>query len=98
MLKWRKAQDAILFGDMQLIKSPADDVIAFTRSSQEQKLLFIFNYSAKQRKFKLPAAIKSFINQGKPLAPHKFMQRAKLTADTITLPAYSVYISQIAVK
>ena len=90
MLEWRKKQDAILDGEMTLIKTQSKDVFAFYRESNQQKILFMFNYSPKEQSISLP------INaDNKRLIPDSFFNRVKESGGTIKMPPYGVYITQV---
>lgn len=91
MLEWRKQQDAILKGQMQLIKSAHKDVFIFIRESAKQKILFMFNYSPKEQKVSLPQQVKNNTR----ISPHSFFNKARASNGTITKPPYGVYITQI---
>jgi alpha-glucosidase len=57
LLHWRKAQPALLQGDMQLLPVDAQ-VFAFVRASDAQRLLCVFNFSAQPATCLLPVDCK----------------------------------------
>ncbi|MEM6780656.1 MAG: alpha-amylase family glycosyl hydrolase [Pseudomonadota bacterium] len=52
-LKWRKTQDVLKIGNIDLIETP-EPLIAFSRSLETQTMLCIFNDSNDETKFNLP--------------------------------------------
>ncbi len=61
-LKWRKARQPLIDGDLSLVDAPAP-VLAFTRSSGEQSVLCIFNLSNRDAAWQSPIA-------GDPIGGH----------------------------
>ena len=56
LLAWRKTQPALLHGDIALL--PADEqVLAYVRSHEGQKVLCVFNMSEKATEWSLPAGV-----------------------------------------
>ena len=54
LLRWRKTQPAILHGAMQLLPVHAQ-VFAFVRTSDAERVLCVFNFSAQPAQYALPS-------------------------------------------
>ena len=99
ILAWRKNQEAILDGDMKLLKTSAGEVFAFTREAGGQKLGFLFNYSPTEQKVSLSKIAKDFADfkVGKLVKPDgsgDFFDRVKLSSDELIMPPYGVLITE----
>jgi alpha-glucosidase len=57
LLAFRRAHPALVGGDIAFLDAEGD-VLAFTRSSGEEKLLCLFNFTPKAAKWKLPAGMR----------------------------------------
>jgi len=54
LLHWRRGQPALVHGDMALL--PCDEqVLAFTRSHEGQRIVCVFNFSGQPAKWQIPA-------------------------------------------
>ncbi|APO68443.1 alpha amylase protein [Rhizobium gallicum] len=56
MLEFRKRHPALLDGDMEFIGTN-QDLLAFTREKNDEKLLFVFNLTRKRAEFRLPVGM-----------------------------------------
>ena len=86
LLAWRKQQVALRRGDMRILDSP-EHILAFTRATEEQKLLCVFNYSIDSVRFRSP-----FIGTQLKL---DLVVDASLERDKIAMPPYSLCIVEV---
>lgn len=87
MLQWRKQYPAMRVGDMKLIDSPSQ-VLAFTRTKDDEKLFFAFNYAADSVQFTSPF-------EGLQFKLHPSID-AKLKGDRIDMSPYNVCILEVS--
>ncbi len=81
--RWRKQNPALLTGDIEFLKTPNDQVLAFTRGGE---MLCIFNMSAEPAQMKLP---KQFSGKTRNFDARKL--NAHVENGVIYLPAYAVF-------
>jgi len=62
-LQWRKAQPALVHGDIRFLDAP-EPVLAFTRSDEGESLLAVFNLSAQTVEWPLPPGLSANIIDG----------------------------------
>ncbi|WP_455873004.1 alpha-glucosidase C-terminal domain-containing protein [Rhizobium yanglingense] len=88
MLEFRKRHPALLDGDMEFIGTN-QDLLAFTREKNGEKLLFVFNLTRKPAEFRLPV--------GMTLGEHVDMPGSGGLAgrESIQLEALSAFCSRI---
>ncbi|MEB1809063.1 MAG: alpha,alpha-phosphotrehalase [Bacillaceae bacterium] len=57
LIQLRKEYDIITYGDYELLDRDHDEIFAYVRSSNDEKLLVINNFSANEVKYELPSSI-----------------------------------------
>ena len=65
-LHWRRAQPALVTGSIRFLDAP-DNVLAFIREAEGQRLLLVFNLSAQAAEFALPPSATALAVPGLPL-------------------------------
>ena len=92
-LNWRKQQPALLQGSIEVWDEPAD-LLAFSRTSEDQQLLLCFNLSAHPVK----AAIPDEWNPAKVVSgvDEVGVTQAQVNAGVASFPAYSMLALQIS--
>jgi alpha-glucosidase len=90
LLHWRKAQPALLHGDMQLLAADAQ-VFAFVRTTDAQRLLCVFNFSDKPASYALPAYCK-----GAQVLANSGLGGATLNAGAVELAPWGGLFAQLA--
>ena len=89
VLAWRRRQQVLVAGDVRLL-SEADDVLAFVRSSGDDKLLCIFNFNAEGRRFEVEPSL------GEATALDFPGARARVTGAGIDLEPLGVFVGRLA--
>ena len=92
-LNWRKQQPALLHGSIEVWDEPAD-LLAFSRTSEDQQLLLCFNLSAHPVKVAIPdewnpAKVVSGVDE-------VGVTQAQVNAGVASFPAYSMLALQIS--
>ena len=86
IVKWRKSNSAFIDGKIDFLKTPSDEVLAFTRENKTQKALCVFNMSPLPVEMKLPKGFEG----------GKMFNAGQLTGATedgmLQLPGYGIYI------
>ena len=92
-LNWRKQQPALLRGSIEVWDEPAD-LLAFSRTSEDQQLLLCFNLSAHPVK----AAIPDEWNPAKVVSgvDEVGVTQAQVNAGVASFPAYSMLALQMS--
>ena len=85
-MAWRKGQTVLLEGDIEFIETP-EPVLAFYRTLGKQRMLCMFNLSAKQTSIDMPTSI---VKEYTELSHHS----AKLGQGTTTLEPYACFYAQ----
>ncbi|WMS92203.1 alpha-glucosidase family protein [Pseudoalteromonas sp. HL-AS1] len=85
-MAWRKGQTVLLEGDIEFIETP-EPVLAFYRTLGKQRMLCMFNLSAKQTSIDMPTSI---VKEYTELSHHS----AKLDQGTTTLEPYACFYAQ----
>jgi alpha-glucosidase len=89
--QWRKASLALISGDIDFLKTPHDEILAFTRKDKRQKALCVFNMSAAPAHFDPPRGFTKA-----EIFPAGQMTGA-LKEGRIFLPGYGVYSAVTAI-
>ena len=85
-MAWRKGQTVLLEGDIEFIETP-EPMLAFYRTLGKQRMLCMFNLSAKQTSIDMPTSI---VKEYTELSHHS----AKLDQGTTTLEPYACFYAQ----
>jgi alpha-glucosidase len=91
-LAWRKAQAALVTGDMDFLPCSDDDILAFTRGSGKDRLVCLFNLSAGVKSYDLhdaPADAESLFGFG----GH---ETGRAHGRTIALPPFGFYFGRLS--
>ncbi len=89
LMRWRRQHPALLWGDIEFLLA-SDAVLAFTRSSGDERLLVAFNLSPQDAGAELPR-----VYSGTPLSGHG-LPEGKLEGARLTIPAHGVLFSRLA--
>jgi alpha-glucosidase len=87
-VRWRRTQDALLFGDIRFLDSP-DDTIAFVREYDGARLLAVFNFSRSRARYSLPMLAQAIALAGHGFAP------CRVEAGRLELPGYGSYFARV---
>ncbi|QCU74015.1 alpha-glucosidase [Pseudoalteromonas distincta] len=85
-MAWRKGQTVLLEGDIEFIETP-EPMLAFYRTLGKQRMLCMFNLSAKQTSIDMPTSI---VKEYTELSHHS----AKLDQGTTILEPYACFYAQ----
>jgi len=89
LMRWRKAHPALVAGDISFLDAP-EPVLAFTRRSDDESLLVVFNLSAQPQQWAVPAQL------GAPVAVDDHgLLAGRIDAGQLQLPAHAVYFARI---
>lgn len=86
LIQWRQQQRALVRGDLVFVDVQNDDLLAFTRSYAEDRVLVVINLTGQAQIAELPLAVTEAIDG------HGF--NAILEGSTLTLPAYQAYYAK----
>lgn len=89
LMRWRKAHPALVAGDIGFLDAP-EPVLAFTRRSEDESLLVVFNLSAQPQQWTIPAHLGSLA----PVDDHGLLA-GRVDAGQLHLPAHGVFYARI---
>ena len=87
-LRWRKGLPALQFGDIAFLDAP-EPILAFTRGIEAQRMLVVFNLSARPVHWSVPAGMNMQAVEGHGLLS------GRLDGQQLLLPAHAVYYANL---
>lgn len=83
LMTWRQNQPALVNGTLTLIDVANDDLVAFEREYQGQRVLVVLNMTGANHTAEIPVAV------SEPLSGHGFT--ASIVGQTVSLPPYQAF-------
>ena len=88
LLQWRQQQPALINGELQQVTLANNDLIAYVRDYQGERLLVVLNMTAQAQTTSLPITVTEILDG------HGF--NATLKEQTLQLPAYQAFYARVA--